>query len=330
MTVNIPITEFKVESNGIHGILFRPSDHKRRPGIIVLGGSGGGLGWSDSFALRLANEGYAALALAYFRYADLPKAPVNIPLEYFEKAFDWMADQQDIDTGELVIIGGSRGAELALILGATFPAVKAVIGYAASSVVWSATGGITSIGRVAWTYQNRPLSRMKMGFSPKLLWQIMKMITCLIGKKTFYAVPLLQAALDNQSSVERSTIQVEKIGGPVLLISGDDDQLFPSTLMSQMIMDRLKKYKHPYPNRHYRYEQAGHSINLPNLPPEDYPTKTTHVLTNLICELGGNPEVNEQAGKMAWEKVVTFLSKHTANNSAEPPSHLLSSFPSRA
>lgn len=317
MTINIAITESKVESNGIHGKLFRPSDDICRPGIIILGGSGGGLGWSDNFALRLANEGYAALALAYFRYADLPETPLKIPLEYFSKAFDWMAGQHGIDSSKLVIIGGSRGAELALILGATFPVVKAVIGYAASSVVWSATGGISSIGRVAWTYQNQPLPRMKLGLSPELLWEIAKMVKCLIGKKPFYAVPLLKAALDNHSSVERSTIQVEKINGPVVLISGDDDQLFPSTFMSEKIMDRLKKYKHPYPSRHYKYERAGHSINLPNLPPEEYPTQTTHVLTNLVCELGGNREANEQAGKQAWDNVVAFLEKHTAGNSAE-------------
>jgi dienelactone hydrolase len=317
MTVNIPITESKIESNGIHGKLFRPSDYKRRPGIIILGGSGGGLEWSDSFALRLANEGYAALALAYFRYADLPKTPLNIPLEYFNKAFDWMSAREDIDTGKLVIIGGSRGAELALILGAAFPVIKAVIGYAASSVVWSATGGITLLGRVAWTHQNQPLPRMKMSFSPKLLWEIVKMIGCLIRKKSFHAVPLLTAALDNQSLVERSSIEVEKIGGPVVLISGDDDQLFPSTLMSEMIMERLEKHKHPYPNKHYRYEQAGHSINLPDLPPEHYPTQTTHVLTNLVCELGGNPEVNEQAGKKAWQNVVAFLEKHIAVKGVE-------------
>jgi len=314
LTANITTTESKVESNGIHGKLFRPSGYKRYPGIIVLGGSGGGLEWSDSFALRLAHEGYAALALAYFRYADLPKAPVNIPLEYFKKGFDWMTAREDIDTSKLVIIGGSRGAELALILGATYPEVKAVIGYASSSVVWSATGGITSLGRVSWTYQNRPLPRMKLYFSLKLLREIVKMISCLIRKKTFYAVPLLKAALSNRSLVERSSIQVEKIDGPVILISGDDDKLFPSTFMSEMIMERLKKYNHPYTNKHYRYKQAGHSINLPDLPPEHYPTQTTHVLTNLVCELGGDPDVNEKAGKKAWANVVAFLQRHTVAN----------------
>ncbi len=44
-------------------------------------------------------------------------------------AFDWIADQQGIDARQLTLIGGSRGAELALILGETFPEVKAVVGY---------------------------------------------------------------------------------------------------------------------------------------------------------------------------------------------------------
>jgi hypothetical protein len=58
---------------------------------------------------------------------------VNIPLEYFAKAFDWIAEQQNINARQLTLIGGSRGSELALIIGSTFPAVKAIIGYAPSS-----------------------------------------------------------------------------------------------------------------------------------------------------------------------------------------------------
>lgn len=304
------ITEHAIDSHGIYGKLFRPSDHVVHPGIIVLGGSGGGLGWSEGMAQKLASEGYAALALAYFRYAGLPEALINIPLEYFEKAFDWMTAQQEIDTTKLALVGGSRGAELALILGSKFPAVKMVIGYAPSSVVWGACGGITSIGKPAWTYQGKPLLPIKMGFSLRVFCGNVKMILCLISRAPYRETPLFEAALVNESAVEQAVISVEKINGPVLLISGDDDQLSPSTLMSEMIMDRLKKYEHPFQDKHLRYKGAGHAINLPDLPREAYPTRVTHPLTRITYNLGGDPDINARASKQAWNEVAAFLKEH--------------------
>ena len=310
MTIDNSIIEHSIDSHGIYGKLFQPSDHDVRPGIIVLGGSGGGLGWSEGMAHKLASEGYAALALAYFRYAELPKALVNIPLEYFTRAFDWMAEQQGIDTRRLTLVGGSRGAELALILGSTFPVVKAIIGYAPSSVIWGACGGITSIGKAAWTYRNKPLMPIRMGSSMRVFCEHLKMGLCLISRVPYRETSLFVAALENETAVKQAIIPVENIKGPILLISGDDDQLTPASHMSEMIMDRLRKYEYPFVYKHLRYEGAGHAINLPDLPREAYPTKMIHSLTHIVYDLGGDPDINAQAGKQAWNGVITFLNEH--------------------
>jgi len=310
MTIDKIITENDIDSNGIRGKLFRPSDHEVRPGIIVLGGSGGGLGWAEEAAHKLAGEGYVALALAYFRYGDLPRELVNIPLEYFQTAIDWMEDQRGIKSDNLAVLGGSRGAELALILGATFPAVKTVIGYAPSSVVWGACGGITSIGKPAWIYKNKPLLPMKTGFTLRVFYEYVKMGLCLVSRLPYRETPLFILALENESAVEQAIISVDKIQGPILLISGDDDQLTPATFMSEMIMDRLRKHEHPYPYKHLKYKGAGHAINLPDLNREAYTTKVTHSLTHIRYDLGGNPDINAQAGKKAWNEVVAFLEEH--------------------
>jgi dienelactone hydrolase len=235
---------------------------------------------------------------------------VNIPLEYFTKAFDWMAKQQEIDTRLLALVGGSRGAELALILGSTFPVVKAVVGYAPSSVVWGACGGITSIGKPAWAYRNKPLSPIRMGLSLGVLCEHVKMGLCLVSRVPYRETPLFLAALENESAVNQAIISVENIKGPILLISGDDDQLSPSTLMSEMIMDRLRRHEHPFAYKHVKCEGAGHAINLPDLPREAYPTKMTHSLTHITYDLGGDPDINAQAAKQAWNEVVAFLKEH--------------------
>ncbi|MBN1363043.1 MAG: hypothetical protein JW993_20760 [Sedimentisphaerales bacterium] len=312
MAIDETITVHDINADGIHGRLFRSADRSLRSGIVVLGGSGGGLGWSEGMARRLAGEGYAALALAYFRYAGLPKALVNIPLEYFEKAFDWMADQQGIDTKRLALVGGSRGAELALILGSTFPAVRAVVGYASSSVAWGADGGLMSIGKPAWTYQDKPLLPAGTGFSPAALFELVRIGVCLVSRVRYSGTPRFAAILKKESSIAHAVIPVENIQGPVLLISGDDDQIWPSTLMSEMIMDRLREHKHPFTDKHLKYQGAGHAINLPDLPREAYPTWFTHPRTRIKYNAGGNIDTNVQASKQAWNQVVRFLKEHVA------------------
>src|SRR5579859_523458 len=61
-----------VHENGLAGILFRPEGSGPFPVIIVVSGSDGGVNeWRASL---YAAHGYAALALGYFAYEDLPAA----------------------------------------------------------------------------------------------------------------------------------------------------------------------------------------------------------------------------------------------------------------
>jgi fermentation-respiration switch protein FrsA (DUF1100 family) len=101
--------------------------------VIVLGGSDGSI--SEHRAALVASHGYAALSLAYFGATDLPSELANVPVEYFEHAVSWMRGQPWLRDGFLAVWGASRGGELALLLGATIPAINAVIAYVASGVL---------------------------------------------------------------------------------------------------------------------------------------------------------------------------------------------------
>lgn len=89
------------------------------------------------------------------------------------------------------------------------------------------------------------------------------------------------------------------------MISGDDDQLWPSTILADMVMERLKRAKHRFPDRHLVYKSAGHLIPLPNLPA----TVNTLVDPNskTAIALGGDPEHTAAAGADAWTRIVEFL-----------------------
>jgi pimeloyl-ACP methyl ester carboxylesterase len=72
--------------------------------------------------------------------------------------------------------------------------------------------------------------------------------------------------MEDAAAVERASIPVERTRGPVLLISGTDDAVWPSSDFSDRVMARLAAHEHPFPDAHLRYEGAGHWIDPPHIP----------------------------------------------------------------
>ncbi len=126
------VTLENVRHNGVVGSLFAPPGPGPHPAMIVLAGSSGGI--NAPLAALLASHGFAALALGYFRMDGLPSYLTNIPLEYFETAIAWLRDRPNVRGDFLGVTGASRGGELSLLLGATFPEIRAVVAYVPSGV----------------------------------------------------------------------------------------------------------------------------------------------------------------------------------------------------
>lgn len=298
-----------VEEEGLVGTLFCPSTPGPHPAVIALGGVGGGL--REGGAEALASEGFASLALAYFGVEPLPRELVEIPLEYFERTIAWLKSQPEVDANRIALVGNSKGGELALLLGATYPEdVKAVIGYASSAVVWQ---GITFDREVyyggpksPWTSRGEPVPFARI--ARPLPTEMVRMVGSYLGRQPLVGRVFYERALTDETAVAAAEIAVEKIDGPLLLISGTDDQMWPSTRLSEMAIERLKAHDHPFPYEHLRYEGAGHMITLPNAePPVSWTSR---------YEVGGIREANEFANADSWTKVLSFLGKHLKHRSS--------------
>jgi len=153
----------EVTENGLVADLFTEESDQLRKAIILLGGSEGGKSWSriKRPVELLVQRGYTVLSLAYFKSTGLPDSLEEIPIEYFEKAFDWLSKQDSIIRDEYAILGGSKGAEIALWLGSKYSQLKAVIALSPSSVIWQ---GIPinryDLGKgkmSSWSYQGESL-----------------------------------------------------------------------------------------------------------------------------------------------------------------------------
>jgi dienelactone hydrolase len=289
-----------VREDGLVGRLFIPPAAGKRPAVIVMGGSGGGLDWEK--AAVLSSHGYATLALAYFGISPLPKSLQNIPLEYFATAMAWLGRQPEVNGERMAVMGMSKGGELALLLGGYFPErIRAVIAVAPSAVVWPGFGkGLAS----SWTYNDRPLPFVP---TPTRWFQTKGFLRMLASRPIAFR-HIYDAALENRDAVELAAIPVERIRGPVLLISGSDDQVWPSARMSRMIMERLATRRFAYPYEHLCCEDAGHTFRCPYTPATVRRSKHPSMPVEVL--LGGNPAGHARGQLDAWRRTLQFLKQY--------------------
>jgi dienelactone hydrolase len=283
-----------VRAEGIIGALYTPHDGRTHPGVIVLGGSEGG--FSESDAALLASRGFVALSVGYFGVKGLPGTLQRIPIEYFGKAMQWMRSLPDVDPEEIAVLGASRGAEAALIAASTYPEFKAVVAISPTHVLWEGATARQLPGGAAWTYNGNPLPFVPFHISPafaaRYAWSE------LTGNSVALTPMFLESlAHSNSASAE---IPVERIHGPVLLLSGNDDHKWPSSSMSSHMVERLHRNLHPYRDEWLSYDGAGHWFPNAYVP-------TTGVRSSMQEQIGGTPEGTAKAQADSWPRVIGFL-----------------------
>lgn len=299
----------ELREDGLSGTLFLPPGPGPHPAVMVLNGSGGGI--NEPRAALYASHGYAALALGYFKSPGRPDYISDTHLEYFEGALRWMHAQLKPQGGFVALSGQSRGGELVLLLGSLFPElVSAVIGYVPAALVHSAqnacdpANGPDSRNGPAWIFRGQPLPH---------LWENNRTASWAPwdeGPEPRRHTHALLTALKDEEAVERARIPVERIRGPVMLLSASDDGSWPSSLYSRMVADRLQAHGHPHPVQHLDFEGAGHAIVFPYVPTTQHTYR--HPVSGRLSTTGGAPAANAHADEASWAGVRAFLQHATS------------------
>ncbi len=219
--------------------------------IVGLGGSEGGNAWASEYWKKTRDQfiekGYAFLAIAYFGAKGTPDTLDRISIENVHNAIAEAAKNSQVDKNRIAIVGGSRGADLALLLGSYYKDIKCVVAIVASNVTFP--GNTNHFTTSTWTWKNKELP-----FVP-------------VNEE---AVPFLmkgdlrgtfEMMLKDSIAEEKAIIKVENIKGPVFLISATKDEICPSTPMAEKMIARLKNNNFNYYNEHIAIE-GGHTAPL--------------------------------------------------------------------
>ena len=97
-----------------------------------------------------------------------------------------------------------------------------------------------------------------------------------------------------------AAIPIERATGPVLLISGADDRMWPASRMCRMLVERARRFGRPDLVRHLDFAEAGHvlfavdpgaELKQPAMP----------------FDLGGSDAAAARAHETAWPQVLHVL-----------------------
>src|SRR2546426_4983685 len=201
---------------------------------------------------------------------------------YSRRSIGWRLVQKSVPD-RIALMGESRGAELALMIGSLRPDVAGVIAYSPQELRWGAVGG----GDAAWTLHGTPLPYAEGVYNR--------------------ATPMSQFTdiLDGPADVRNAAaIEVEHGHGPVLLISSRADALSPSARMANDIEARLRANGFSYRVENVQYENASHLLM-------GFGPAPTEIRVNerFTMRFGGTPEATEIARNSGWARVKDFLGR---------------------
>ena len=220
----------------------------KQPLVVGLGGSEGGNAWASDYWKQTREQflakGYAFLAIGYFGCKGTPKILDQIAIDDVYQAIAAAKKRLQIDSNQIAVIGGSRGADLALLLGSYYRDIDAVVAMSASHAVFP--GHTQDFTSSCWTFKGEQLPFIPVNDQavPFLMKRDLR--------GTFTAM------MQDSIAEQKSLIKVERIHGTVLLLSADKDEMIPAVQMGEKMAARLKAHQFKYPYQHIVY-QGSHT-----------------------------------------------------------------------
>lgn len=307
------VTHLDVHEDGVVGRLALPAGDGPHPAVLLVGGSEGGVDSELSNAALLASRGFAALTLGYFGAPGLPDQLVEIPLETFAAGRRWLGEHPAVDPDRVGVLCISRGTEGVLSAAARLPDLSfgGIVAISPSQVSWTAMGDDGTLAGVpSWTLGGEPVPHLDVD-DAVMMEQAVKDALRHRGRNDPHHPHVLHltrsyaAALDDEAAVQAAAIPVEAIDAPLLLLSGSDDQVWPSGPMAEAILARRRDGGADggdgSADEHVHHEGGGHLLRLGLLP--------TDVTQTSGIALGGTRAGIAAAQADATRRVLAFFAR---------------------
>ncbi len=285
-------------ADGFVGELFYNTNSNNKT-IVLIGGSDGNMSALSLIAAPLSSYGYNVLSVAYFNDAGLPKKLAEIPLDYFDSVFQWLQKNPVTSGNEFYLHGTSKGGELALLLAVRYPFIKKVAAFAPHAYCFQ---GLNYRNVSSWTMAGRPLPFIRL--KNRLLF--LNMLDCFIKNKPFGYAYTYKTGIDQAENKEEARIKIEKAKADILLIAGENDNIWNSSDGCDDLVDALKRNNYNYSFNLFKYKDTGHPFPLPYIIPLCV-TLSMKMAPRLVFQTGGTIAGNAYAQADSWRKTIEFF-----------------------
>ena len=251
--------EFTLEQDGFVGSLYRPrQDFYPGKAIMMFSGSDGMYSLTKLVAQQYVRRGLTVLALAYWRYPGLPNRFERIPIEILEKPALWLKANGYAKVG---LWGISMGAEYALIAASLLPdLISCVVAVAPINIVGQGMDmgrrkGGQKFGLLpcsSWSFRGKELPYVKLRLDKR------RIVLDSVKRRSACVRSCYEGVVE--SAPEEGRIKVERINGPILLLSAKNDDMWPAAEAGDAMMSRLDQRNFPWPHEHISYEYASHLL----------------------------------------------------------------------
>lgn len=289
----------KFEFHEIHSKLITHENNTNDILVVVIPGSGGSY-LPDEHLFGLVRSGYDALSVAYVGKRGLPNKIEQVSLEYLEKTI--LLVKKRFPKRKIVLLGISKGAEYVLTFASEYDITDGIVCYSPSCIVLPNHVGLekNEPQKSSWTFNGKEIPFAELDF-----------FNDEAGMITYGRY--IEPVLDDAEELTKSRIKVENIKCNVLLLSGENDLVWPATRMSNLIQSKIKEGDIKINVEHISYKNCGHQFvwfdkKAPEYAPEYQSMNLTGIKKHKFL-FGGTKESIIDAMIDSRIKVIEFLKK---------------------
>ena len=228
---------FNMKDHGFVGHLAEPDGGSDRAVIVIMGGEQSILP-GIKFAERFADYGITGLAVSLFGAEGLPDSPLQIPLDMFIPAVEYLREKKEIE--HISVYGQSMGSIFAVLVAQYIGGMENLIMVSPTHVPFEGTlkDKKTMTGRSVATFKAEDIPFVRADFSKIKAAKYYKHPDAeykVLGMWIAY-----HDAYKDREKAEKAMLHVEKTGARILLIAGHEDEAWPAEYSVREIEKNLK------------------------------------------------------------------------------------------
>jgi esterase/lipase len=270
--------------------------------VLMLGGSSGDVKALALLAAPLASIGLNVLTVPFFDSEGLPEKLEKVPLEYFEKIFKWIENNEITSSKDIFLHGTSKGGELALLLASRYKQIKKVVAVEPHAYCFQGLNGVMSGNDVSsWSYRGESIPYIKV--DNNIFFEDQK-------KSVEDGIPFgfastYRKSIEKALNKEEARIKVENSEADILMISGKEDNIWNSYDGCLEILDNLNRNNYKYNVELLICDKMGHPMPVPYVIPISE-TLSMNMMGGIFSS-GGTVEGNAEGQFKSWKKTIEFL-----------------------